>query len=59
MSFNKTNRPSPCMRCERKGCGAYHEQCKDYIEFRDKCREDGKAEYYAKRNGRYGDYRRG
>ena len=21
---------SPCMNCERKGCGAYHDQCKKF-----------------------------
>lgn len=23
----------PCKDCEKKGCGAYHSQCKEYIEF--------------------------
>lgn len=45
------------MKCPDKGCGIKHETCIAYQEFVSKCREDGKAEYYAKRNGRYGDYR--
>lgn len=24
---------SPCKDCEKKGCGAYHSQCKAYLEF--------------------------
>ena len=22
--------PSPCIKCERQGCGAYHDICPDY-----------------------------
>lgn len=25
----------PCIKCEKRGCGAYHEQCKAYLEFRE------------------------
>ena len=24
---------SPCMSCERRGCGAYHDECKKYLEY--------------------------
>lgn len=24
----------PCMGCERRGCGAYHDVCEKYIEYR-------------------------
>ena len=25
---------APCMGCERRGCGAYHDVCEKYIEYR-------------------------
>ena len=25
--------PSPCLTCERQGCGAYHDICPDYQEY--------------------------
>lgn len=25
---------APCVNCERKGCGAYHDQCELYLQFR-------------------------
>lgn len=25
---------APCKDCPRKGCGAYHDECPDYQEFR-------------------------
>lgn len=24
---------SPCATCERKGCGAYHDQCEEYQKY--------------------------
>lgn len=26
----KLREPSPCMNCDRKGCGVYHDICPDY-----------------------------
>lgn len=26
---------SPCVNCERKGCGSYHDQCEPYQAFKD------------------------
>lgn len=26
----------PCKTCERKGCGTYHDECPEYLEFRAK-----------------------
>lgn len=31
---------APCKYCERKGCGAYHNECPDYKEYRDKLDKD-------------------
>lgn len=28
-----------CVNCERKGCGAYHDQCELYLAFRKEQRE--------------------
>lgn len=25
---------APCKNCTRKGCGAYHDKCPEYMEFR-------------------------
>ncbi len=25
---------SPCAKCERKGCGSYHDICKEYQEYK-------------------------
>lgn len=25
---------APCVQCERKGCGAYHDQCEIYLEWK-------------------------
>lgn len=27
---------SPCMACEKKGCGAYHDKCPEFIAFKEK-----------------------
>ena len=27
---------APCVNCERKGCGSYHDQCPLYLEFKKK-----------------------
>ena len=27
-------RRAPCIECEKKGCGAYHDKCKLYQEFK-------------------------
>lgn len=34
---------APCMNCPQKGCGAFHEQCGPYLEWKRK-REQAKAE---------------
>jgi len=43
---------SPCVNCPKKGCGVYHAECKDYLEYsnynrelREKIRKD--RELYA------------
>ncbi len=25
---------SPCKDCDRKGCGSYHDECKEYQEYK-------------------------
>lgn len=30
----------PCKNCERKGCGAYHDQCEAYLAYRAKMAEE-------------------
>lgn len=25
---------APCGKCERAGCGSYHDQCEEYMKFR-------------------------
>lgn len=36
----------PCHTCERKGCGAYHDECKQYQEFH----QERMSEYERKKN---------
>ena len=26
---------APCEECTRKGCGSFHDQCKEYLEYRE------------------------
>lgn len=34
---------APCKNCERKGCGAYHDRCPIYLEWKEeKAKEDQK-----------------
>lgn len=42
----------PCKDCERKGCGAYHAECKPYMEWRKE--RDITAETYKKSKEMYG-----
>ena len=35
----RNNIVPPCGDCEKKGCGAYHDQCEKYKEFREKVAE--------------------
>ena len=28
---------APCVDCERKGCGSYHDQCEKYREYWTEC----------------------
>lgn len=30
---------APCKDCEKKGCGAYHSQCKAYLKYKQECIE--------------------
>ena len=30
---------APCVDCENKGCGAYHDKCELYLAFRDEQRQ--------------------
>ena len=34
---------APCKDCPNKGCGYYHSQCEQYIEFQKECEEARKA----------------
>ena len=43
---------APCEHCERKGCGAYHDICPEYQEYRQKNIEDYKKRV-AKLNHRH------
>lgn len=39
---------SPCKECEKRGCGAHHDSCEKYKEYRDGCekiREERKKTY--------------
>lgn len=33
---------APCKYCERKGCGAYHNECPDYKKYREDVEQDHK-----------------
>lgn len=46
---------APCKDCERKGCGAYHSQCKEYLEFQ---RENEKRYKERKKEAEIIEYRR-
>lgn len=35
---------APCKYCERKGCGAYHNECPDYKKYREDVEQDHKKE---------------
>lgn len=34
----------PCGKCERKGCGAYHDKCEKYKEYREKINKEKEGE---------------
>ena len=45
MDFDRANRSNcPCRNCPDKGCGAYHNQCVKYSEWRKKLDERNEAE---------------
>lgn len=25
---------TPCLKCEKSGCGKYHDECEEYLDFR-------------------------
>lgn len=33
----------PCINCERKGCGAYHDECKSYNDYKENKRKINKT----------------
>ena len=47
---------NPCIHCERKGCGAYHDICKEYNDWKKAGREQkeiakkGKKRIYIRSN---------
>lgn len=50
---------SPCMHCPDKGCGAYHNQCPDYLKWRKELDERNEAErQYHKNNDTMSDAKR-
>lgn len=32
-------RKPPCGKCERKGCGSFHDECEAYQEWKDECKK--------------------
>ena len=48
MQFGKGD--SPCKHCEKKGCGAYHNRCPDYLAWRKELDERNEAERQYNRN---------
>ena len=48
---------APCLKCERKGCGPYHDQCPEFIEFKKAVKEERKKkDADAKMNAPYRKY---
>ena len=44
----------PCINCEKKGCGAYHDKCEKYQAFkRDSAAEAKKRKEYEERLKKY------
>lgn len=43
---------SPCKDCPRQGCGIYHDNCPDYIAFKNARKEvhDKQRDSYVRRN---------
>lgn len=41
---------SPCVTCENKGCGAYHDKCEKFKEFRAKADEVRKIKHQSVEN---------
>lgn len=60
MDFDKANRSNcPCRDCPGKGCGAYHNQCPDYLKWRKELDERNEAERkYHKSNDTMSDAKR-
>ena len=44
-------RKSPCTDCTQKGCGAYHDQCHEYLEWSKEMR-DASFHAYANRDAK-------
>ena len=55
---------APCMECERKGCGSYHDKCERYREYKEgkykvfekKRKENAIREY--KKDGELREYKK-
>ena len=39
---------APCKNCDRKGCGAYHDQCEKFLEYK---REKEKLREWKRKEG--------
>ena len=48
---------SPCKTCEKKGCGAYHSQCKPYLKYKRELERKKKFEAKQKSKIYYGEGR--
>lgn len=45
-------KPAPCMKCENRGCGTYHDVCPEYQDYK-KYSEEYKAKKYAEKEKEY------
>ena len=41
---------SPCLTCDRKGCGAYHDECEKYLDYSEERNELNHKKMISKRN---------
>lgn len=51
---------TPCMNCEKAGCGAYHDKCERYKAWKEQeiaMRQDEKKERKRTSDGSYGAFR--
>lgn len=50
----------PCINCERKGCGTYHDICKPYQEYKQEiARTSQNRTKYKEKNAPIGKYKGG